>query len=305
MAAYRIGIDIGGTNTKGALVGDDGALVAQVEISTEATPEGVVATAAGAVARLLANAGVGITDVCGVGVGVPGIVDSAGGAVAQAANLGIAQPLALGPLLAAELGVPVVVDNDLNIAALGAAQLYTNDGGSPVDLAFVALGTGVAAGFVFDGEVRRGHGPTGEIGHIPLVPGGLPCRCGQRGCMERYCSGSALLRLWPDDGDTPGPRALFDAAAAGDPAAVAVRDGYCDHLAAAIRNLVLTVGPGRVVIGGGVARLGADLEAAVRAALARVSVGSPFLESLGLPALVSVADASVPIAALGAARLVG
>jgi predicted NBD/HSP70 family sugar kinase len=236
------------------------------------------------------------------------VVDRSTGHVKQAVNIGIEGSVALAPLLSARLGgMAVYLDNDLNAAALGAAHLLdTREVGQAghTDLAFLALGTGVAAGLVLDGVVRRGHrGAAGEIGHIPVVAGGLACACGQRGCLEQYASGAALDTLWPSRKGRPAPAELFEAAQAGDANAIRIRGAYAEAVAAAVRLLVLTCDVERVVIGGGVSAVGAPLLEAVRAALTDQAADSPFLTSMDLGGRVELAAAGVPVAAIGASLL--
>ncbi|QAY62074.1 ROK family protein [Xylanimonas allomyrinae] len=299
-----VGLDIGGTKTLAALLAPDGSVLAQTRIATGRGPDAVIGGAVRAVQEVAERAGIEVAALDGVGVGVPGLVNHEDGTVRHAVNLGLEDAtLPLAVRLCAELGVGVVVDNDLNVAALGAAHLAPGHAVRPIDLAFLALGTGLAAGLVLDGVVRRGAGAAGEIGHVPVVPDGPVCPCGQRGCLELYASGSAVDRLWPARTDRPAPVELFEAAAAGDPAAQAARDTYADAVAAAIRMLVLSVDVRRVVLGGGVAQLGEPLLVAVRAALERQAMTSPFLDSLGLPDRVLLAPGDVPVAAVGAAVL--
>jgi len=302
-----VGLDVGGTKVLGVLVDSDGRVLRTVRVPTQQGCEGVVETAALAVTRLVEVAGLPLSALTAVGMGVPGVVDPATGAVEQAVNLGIDGSVALGSLLSTRLaGLPVRADNDLNAAALGAAHLLGLRSGRPaaIDLAFLALGTGVAAGLVLDGVVRRGHrGAAGEIGHIPVVPGGLLCPCGQRGCLEQYASGSALDVLWPSPSGVPAPAELFAAAAAGDLDAIRIRGAFAGAVASAVRLLVLTCDVERVVIGGGVSALGAPLLQTVRAALTDQASGSPFLRSMNLVRRVELAPSGVPVAALGASLL--
>ncbi|WP_240930437.1 ROK family protein [Isoptericola sp. BMS4] len=305
-----VGLDIGGTKTLAVLLDAAGDVVAQARLATRRGGEGVVAGAAHAVRGVTHQAGIAMSDVVGVGVGVPGLVDPVTGTVRHAVNVGVdGAELALARLLAAELdGVAVGVENDLNVAALGAAHLAASDADAPrgpeggTDLAFLALGTGLAAGLVLDGRLRRGvGGAAGEIGHVPVDPAGPRCPCGQHGCLELYASGSAVAALWPARTGRPAPVELFEAAAAGVAGAAEARDRYASAVAAAVRMLVLSVDVPRVVLGGGVAQLGEPLLAAVRSALARESETSPFLSSLGLPDRVRLAPGRVPVGAVGAA----
>lgn len=299
---WTVGLDIGGTKVMGVLLDDDGAVRRRVRLRTTAGARGVVAAAQAAVLDLTGWAGVDPRALRGVGAGVPGLVDPVAGAVEHAVNLGIAERLPLAELLGDALGgVPVLLENDLNAAVLGAAHLAPE----PVrDLAFLALGTGVAAGLLLDGTLRRGAARSaGEIGHVTLVPGGRPCECGQRGCLERYASGSAIAAVWPSS-DCPPAAALFEAAAEGDPRAVALRDEFAWAVGSAVRLLVLTCDVERIVIGGGVSELGAPLLDAVAGSLAREAEASPFLASMKLEDRVLLAPIGVPVGAVGAA-LVG
>jgi predicted NBD/HSP70 family sugar kinase len=297
---WAAGLDIGGTKVLGVLLDADDAVRGSVRVPTRRGTDGVVAAAADVVGRLCADAGLGVADLAAVGAGVPGLVDPVTGEVSHAVNLGIDdRGVALAPLLAARLGgVPVTVENDLNVAAVGAARVLGLRG----DLALLGLGTGVAAGLLLGGGLRRGHGGgAGEIGHVPLDPHGPPCPCGQRGCLELYASGAALDVAWPTLDGVPAAAAVFAAAAGGDPAAVRVRDRFAVAVAAAVRLLVLTCDVEHVVLGGGVAEVGEPLVAAVRAQLARQAGGSPFLRSLDIAARVQVVPPEVPVAPVGAA----
>ncbi len=300
-----IGLDIGATKTLGVVLDDAGGIRASAREATEPGARGVVATAERVVADLRTATGDPLDGP--LGVGIPGLVDPERGAVMHAVNLGVdGDWLPLGEHLAERLGVRVLVENDVNAAALGAATLDPLDplASRVDDLAYLSIGTGLAAGLVLDGRLRRGeHGAAGEIGHVPVDPTGVACQCGQRGCLETVASGSALAAAWPV---TEGPPAvaLFDAAAAGDRRAIAVRDRFAAGVADAVRVLGLTVDPRTVVLGGGVAQLGEPLREAVADALRRQAKGSPFLASLDLAGRLRVVPSDYPVAAVGAAMVV-
>ena len=299
---WSVGLDIGGSKVLGVLVGPDGGLVTGVRLPSRHGGDGIAGTAVEATRRLTDEGGVDLGALAGVGIGLPGIVDPVRGSVAHAVNLGIGDDVPLAALVSQAVGdLPVHLENDLNCAALGAAHLSGHEDG---DLAFLALGTGLAAGLLLDGTLRRGaHRAAGEIGHLVYIPDGRPCPCGQRGCLERYASGSALAAQWPTSDDVPAPLALFDAADAGDARAGAVRAEFVRAVAAAVRVLVLTCDVRRVVLGGGVSELGERLAGPVRAQLAREAGDSDFLASMGLAQRVSLAPAGVPVGAVGAALL--
>ncbi len=306
MRPWTVGLDVGGTKTHAVLLDGAGAVRFERRAATQTGPAGVTEGSVRATKELLAEAGVDPDDVAGVGLALPGVVDPVAGTCRNAVNLAIDGSLALGPLVSAGLGgIDVRLENDLNAAVLGARHLLTLSGEPPLDdLAFLALGTGMAAGLLLDGRLRRGpHRGAGEVGHLTFIADGVPCACGQRGCLERYGSGSALDAAWPSRTGRPSPVELFEAADAGDPAAVGVRDQFLRAVAAAVRVLVLTCDVGTVVIGGGVSGLGQPLLDAVVGELRRQAATSSFLAGLAIPERVRLAPAGVP-GAVGAA-LVG
>jgi len=300
----KLGIDIGGTKTAAVAIGADGELSDLVSLPTGFGAPEVVSTALQVVARMSELAGVSSASFSSIGIGIPGAVDNATGRVEHAVNLGL-EGLDLGPRLSDELGVAVRVENDVKAAALGAHHLLgVADGITAHSMAYLNLGTGLAAGIVLDGELLRGgHGVAGEIGHIPVDPAGVVCGCGQRGCLETLASGSAIARMWPTDHPLPA-RELFDAAEAGDEHAIEVRDRFFRGAASAVRLLALTTDVDDIVIGGGLASLGEPLLFGIRRILNEWAGGSPFLASTDLAERVQVIPFGFPAAAVGAA-LVG
>ena len=295
----RIGVDIGGTKTEAVAIDDAGRVIVEVRVATGFGPRAVIASTVAAVTELAERVGTATADFGAIGVGVPGAVDPASGRVAHAVNLGL-DGLALGDELAARLGVRVRLENDVNAAALGAFHLLGH--GPERSMAYLNLGTGLAAGLVLGGRLWRGsRGTAGEIGHIPVDPAGELCSCGQRGCLELLASGSAVARQWPTEHPRP-VQNLFEAAAAGDALAIEVRQRFIDNVASAVRVLVLTVDVDDVVIGGGITSLGSPLLEAIREVLAAWSAQSEFLASLELPSRVGLAPAG-PVASVGAALL--
>lgn len=297
MGPVNVGLDIGATKTLGLVVDDAGTILAEAREATEPGAEGVIGTAARVFETLRAEVGSELTGP--VGVGIPGLVDTEHGAVKHAVNLGVdGDWLPLGDQLAERLGVAVVVENDVNAASLGAVALSGED-----DLVYLSIGTGLAAGLVLEGRLRRGdHGAAGEVGHIPVDPNGVHCECGQRGCLETIASGSALAAAWPS-GDVPAAQALFAAAQAGDEKAIAVRDRFANGVASAVRVLALAVDPRTIFLGGGVAHLGEPLRVVVADALLQQAATSPFLASLDLAGRLRVVPSDYPVAAVGAAML--
>jgi glucokinase len=296
--SLRIGLDIGGSKVLGAVVDADGTVVAQARRDTLRGEDGILASAT-TVLEILAATLDGVLPPR-IGVGIPGIVDRHRGAVSHAVNLGLGGDwFPLADRLAGRTGAAVVVENDLNAATWGAHILSGSD-----DLAYVSLGTGLAAGFVLDGVLRRGaSGAAGEIGHVPVDPDGALCSCGQRGCLELSAAASVLSAAWPAAGEISPAEALFTAAGDGNPAAVAVRDRFAAGVADAVRMLGLAIDPRVIIIGGGIAYLGEPLLAAVTAALRAQAATSPFLAALDLAARVRLIPAGVPVGAIGAAMI--
>jgi predicted NBD/HSP70 family sugar kinase len=301
----HIGVDIGGTKTDAVAINVDGALVEQLRLVTGYGPEAVLRTATDAITQIAELAGRPVRDVESIGIGVPGRVDTAAGWVAHAVNLGV-DGLDIGGELSQRLGVTVRVENDVNAAALGAYHRLEADGWSAAhdhSMAYLNLGTGLAAGIVIGGRLWRGsRGTAGEIGHIPVDPGGPVCPCGQRGCLELMASGSAIARQWPSDHPKP-VQHLFEEADAGDEVAGEVRQRLLENVASAVRVLVLTVDVDMVVIGGGISALGEPLLDGVKAVLEHRAVSSPFLASLELADRVQLVPPGFPSAAVGAALL--
>jgi len=296
----RIGVDIGGTKTLAVVLGDDGEVIDHWRSPTGFGAAAVVTSAVRAISELAERARIESAGFASIGIGIPGRVDAGTGHVGHAVNLGV-DSLDLGAQLAELVGQAVHIENDVNAAALGVHYLLGRP--SVGSMAYLNLGTGLAAGFVLDGALWRGvRGVAGEIGHIPVDPAGELCPCGQRGCLETLASGSALARLWPEGAGAPAS-ALFDAAERGDERATTVAARLVDNIAAAVRILVLTVDVDAVVIGGGLSSLGDRLLGGVRERLDAGARTSPFLASLDLPHRVLLAPAEPFVAAVGAAHV--
>jgi len=296
-----IGVDVGGTKTHAAAFDDDFRPVADLREptgtgGTEVVGRSLLDTLARLESRL---DGARIST---IGLGIPGLVDVGRGTVRQAVNLGIgSDPLDLVDLLTAVYSVPCRVDNDVNAAALGAFRVLGDDVDIS-DLAYLSIGTGIAAGVVLDGRLHRGHrGVAGEIGHFPMTVDGMRCECGLRGCLETVASGPAIGRRWPVDGGAPA-EALLTAATGGDASAVEALEPIADHLAMAVYLLAITYDVDLIVVGGGVAEVGPMLLDAIRDGIDRLQAQSGFVRSLDLGARVVLKPAA-PIGAIGAAAL--
>lgn len=287
------GVDIGGTTLKIALITPDGELVAR---SQQATPlvageDGIVEQMAETIHFLLQQNGYTPKQACGIGVGVPGPVDTKTGVVRKAVNLHWKRPVPLQAKLEALSGLPVFVDNDANTAALG--EMWRGAGRGAKDLVVLTLGTGIGGGVIVDGKIVHGiNGAGGEIGHITMTPDqGSACNCGKTGCLETYSSATALIRegqLAATSGASPvlshilktngniQAKDVFDAAKTGDPAASAIVEEAVTYLGLALSHLGMLLNPSHIVIGGGVALAGDFLFSRLRKAFDRF-VSFPFI----------------------------
>jgi glucokinase len=261
-----VGIDIGGTKVAGMRVAEDGSVLDRRERPTPAEDVSATVEAVTDLAGELAAAGGEA-----VGVGAAGMVDFASGTLRSAPNLAWRE-IRLRDLVAERTGLPCVVDNDANVAAwgeyrFGAARGYRH-------ALVVTVGTGIGGGIVADGELFRGeHGFAAEIGHFIVEPGGPPCGCGNRGCWEQVASGRALDRAARAEverdaggriaalaaGAEPSGLHVSGAAGEGDPAAVAIFEVVGRRLGEGIAGLVNILDPEVVIVGGGVAEVGAVL----------------------------------------------
>jgi len=188
------GVDLGGTKIQAVVVAD-GKVVGQARHPTPRTNADEVITEIGScVTEALVAAGADPTALRAIGVGTPGSVDTATGHVSGSSNVpGFLADVALGPTLSAAFGgVPVTVDNDVNVAVAGE---HGRGAGLPYqDLLGVFVGTGVGGGLILEGRLHRGRGSAGEIGHTVVRPGGRTCPCGRRGCLEAYAGRLSIER---------------------------------------------------------------------------------------------------------------
>jgi glucokinase len=276
-----VGVDIGGTKIAAGVVDDVGTILDEATEPTPATDPKALATAvAGLVDRLR-----GTHEVEAVGIGAAGFVDAKRATVLFAPNINWTdEPLA--GEVGAQVGLPVVVENDANAAAW--AEFQFGAGKDVDDLLMVAIGTGIGGGYVTENRLYRGaFGVAGEVGHLRVVPGGIRCGCGRYGCWEQYASGRALVREAKDRIATELPETATLAAAArrddegltgqlvtalaqaGDPLAQELLADVGRWLGAGIASLVTVLDPAVVVLGGGVTEAGDLLLKPARRAFAR------------------------------------
>ena len=274
MKEYAFGIDLGGTTAKVGLFTTAGELLEKWEVPTDTSHSGehILANLAAAVRGKMEEKSLSAQQVEGVGVGVPGPVLDSRIVPIVCANLGGWGNRNVAEDLSALLdGLPVLVGNDANVAALG--EIWMGAARGCRNAVMVTLGTGVGGGVIVNGKVIDGvHGAGGEIGHITVNPHETAvCGCGKRGCLEQYSSATGVVRcmkkLLEENPDTPcvlrgtdfAAKDVFDAARSGDVLAAREVDQMTATLGMALANIAAVVDPEMFLVGGGVARAGAVL----------------------------------------------
>lgn len=262
-----LAIDLGGTNTKYGVVRGDGRLLAE---STEPTPAGggavLMEHLKGVTVRCAALASAMAVRPAALGVATAGWVDAGTGRVAYATeNLPGWTGARIAETLSPLAGLPVAVENDANALAVGEKRF-----GAARDLddfVVVTLGTGVGGGCYIGGRLNRGsHFFANALGHISLEPGGLPCTCGSRGCLETYANAAALIRYAA--GRFPSAEAVIAAANGGDAVAASAIRSLADALARGCASIIHLLDPQALVVSGGLAQNNPVLFAALEASLA-------------------------------------
>lgn len=307
---HSIGIDIGGTKIAGAVVDANGNILQESKVPSPAdSADGLVAAVVDLVQDLSLN-----RSILGVGVAAAGFIDAAAANVIYAPNLNWRnEPLK--NRLQSKIDFPVVIENDANAA--GWAEYRYGAGRGYKHMTMLTIGTGVGGVIIVDGRVLRGgFGVAGELGHMRVVPDGLPCGCGQNGCLESYGSGTALLksaRALANSADPAGARLreleatagelsgaqVYQAIVEGDPGALRLLEQLGTHLGRAIASLSAILDPEVVVIGGGVSAAGELLLGPIRDAYQRNLPARGFRPELELKVAELVNDAGV----VGAADL--
>jgi glucokinase len=260
-SAATIGIDIGGTSVRASVVAPDGSIVASARASTPGTVGRTEDVVAGLVDGLRAE-----HEVTAVGLAVAGFISADRSKVMFAPHLAWRDD-PVPERMADRLGLPVVMEHDVNAAAWAEYRRGAAAGANVALL--VAVGTGIGAGLVLDGRIYRGaFGVAPELGHIIVVPDGRSCPCGKRGCWERYCSGTALAQTARELWEAGGPTILSDlsngdphaltgtmvaqAARAGDPVALEAMTDLGRWLGVGLAIAGDVLDPAVIVIGGGV-----------------------------------------------------
>ena len=309
---YYVGIDLGGTFIKGGIVDDLGNVIYQDKVPTESEfgAERVATNIANLAKSLMERVGLTADDMEGIGMGVPGMIDSKAGNVIYSNNLKW-QDFRIGETVEKLTGLRVKIANDANVAALGEVKFGAAKGYN--DVIMLTLGTGVGGGIVAEGKLIEGNKSAGaELGHAVIVYNGEQCTCGRKGCLEAYASATALIRdtkramtehkdskMWEiGDIDNVTGKTAFDYKES-DPYAKAVVDGYIEKLACGIINFANIFRPEVVLLGGGVCAQGDNLVKPLQAILDK----EIFAGDLGPQVKILIAELGNSAGLLGAAAL--
>lgn len=271
-----IGVDIGGTTTKIALIQDSGEIIERWEIPTDNENEGknITVNIAKSIEQKLEKHQITKNHVKGIGVGAPGPANLDTGMIEHTPNLSWHDHYPLKELLEEQTCLPVAINNDANCAALGEMWKGAGDGAS--DLVCVTLGTGVGGGVITNGKIVQGiRGAAGEIGHLTSIPtGGALCNCGKSGCLETIASATGIVRLATErvkkepegsldrlallykENSQITAKNVFDLARDGEKISVEVIDEVSFYLGFALANIANTLNPDKIVLGGGVSKAG-------------------------------------------------
>ena len=266
---YSIGVDIGGMSIKVGVVDRDGNILKRGKVVTdvEGGEHKIINDIADLILTLIDPKD---RDFVGIGIGCPGAINSATGVVDRAFNLKW-HKVALAEELARRINKRIKVSNDANVAALG--ETMYGVGRAYTDTIFLTLGTGVGGGIMLNGKLYEGNESKGaELGHMVLVVDGEQCSCGRRGCMEAYCSATALIRetkkamladkkssMWEfvgGDIEKVDGRVAFECSKSGDKSANAVVDYFVKYLGEGMLNFANIFRPQAIILGGGVCAQG-------------------------------------------------
>ncbi|MGU7999467.1 ROK family glucokinase [Streptococcus suis] len=289
MSKKIIGIDLGGTSVKLAILTTEGEIQEKWSIKTNILDEGshIVPDIIDSIKHRFETHGLTKDDFLGVGMGSPGVVDSEAGTVIGAYNLNWKTLQLVKEQFESALGLPFFIDNDANVAALG--EQWVGAGNNNPNVVFMTLGTGVGGGVIAAGNLIRGvKGAGGELGHITVdFDEPFACTCGKKGCLETVASatgivnlsrryaeqyaGDAKLKQMIDDGQDVTAKDVFDLAKEGDDLALIVYRHFSEYLGVACANIAAVLNPAYIVLGGGVSAAGEFLLDGVRKVFAENS----------------------------------
>lgn len=281
---YAIGIDVGGTKIAAGLVTYDGTILHRytTQAHSEKKPEFVIDAIEQTYHALLEKGNVAAADIEAVGLGFAGTVNGPRGMVLVSSNLPAWDHFPLRDTVAERLGIPIILENDTNVCAIGEHRYGAGRGTQ--NMCYVTISTGYGLGIIVNNQLYVGHtGTAGEIAHIVVVPGGPPCTCGKRGCLMAYASGVGLSRMayekidagantilrdmLPSDRQRFPGQSIAEAARQGDEVSLEILRVAGTYCGIGLSIIVQVINPEVIVVGGGLTHLGEMLEEPMLAAL--------------------------------------
>jgi len=268
---FLIGVDLGGTNLKTALLNLEGKILEKMVIDTGERKDIVLKQIVDTIENLLDRTGKKKSEIAGIGIGTPGLVDSEKGIIRGLTNIKGFENVHMKEYVESALDIPTFIDNDVNVMAYG--ELKCGAGKNAMNIVCLTLGTGVGGGIIINGNIYRGSSfSAGEIGHIPVNVDGPKCIFGGRACLESYIGRdkiikrtiekltqrkeSIILKLVLGDLKKITPKIVYEAAVAGDMLAIEIWRETARYLATALTGIINVLNPEIIVIGGGVANAG-------------------------------------------------
>jgi len=297
---YSMGVDIGGTKIAIAIVSEYGNIIEKNIIQTDhsKTPEQMISIICGEIKKVVSESGVQLEEIKGVGVGAPGPLDSENGRIICPPNLKSWIDIPIVQLMKQELALPVLLENDANVAAL--AEKWIGAGLGSNNFAYMTVSTGVGAGIIVDGNLLRGiKGNAGDIGHTVVDPSFGQCSCGQYGCLESIASGTAIAEHGTKIiGRELSTKEVFELYSEGEEKIVDLIERIFRVLGVACVSMINTFDLEKIVIGGGVSEVGEVLFNAVQS-----YVGKYALNPVGRQTKVVPAKLGQSAGVIGAADL--
>ena len=289
MKEFAIGIDLGGTNIRIALVNREGQITVSEEFPTQSDQPGkiIVHAISEQIETILVKVSCHRNEIQGIGLASAGFLSPQEGFIYFSPNLPTLSNFPIVKLLEEDTGLMTILENDANAAAIG--EHWLGAGKNVNNFIFITLGTGLGSGIILNGEIWHGtHGFAGEFGHTILFPDGLPCKCGRKGCLEVYCSSSAIVYFTREKLKQGKPsslgkermplnsRTIFEHASHGDPLACEIFRETGRYLGIALSNVFNLLDLQIAIIGGKVAEAGNLILKPVRDEVERIAISSRY-----------------------------
>lgn len=316
LSKYILGVDLGGTSVKMAVVSPDGEIMKKWSIGTNIINDGeaIVPDIIDSIRDHLELFQMDINDFYGIGMGSPGVVDADNKTVIGAYNLNWTKLQRIGEQMKDAFNIPFYIDNDANVAALG--EQWKGAGNGASNVVMMTLGTGIGGGVINEGKIVRGQGGGGEIGHLQITTDmDVQCTCGKTDCLEILASGKGIINLARyfsdryegnselkrqiDDGENVGAEDIFNEAQNNDFFAGEIVDQWAKFMALACSHIANVVNPKYIILGGGVSAAGQYL----------IDLINPYFKQYVFPQIfestsLRLADIGNDAGVIGAARLV-